>query len=56
MSDNQKRLNEQLVKVVLSKNNSDEVKLKRVKYLVRLGADVNYQIYGGFWAKIWGRD
>ena len=46
MSDNQKKLNEQLLNVILSENSSDEVKLKRVKYLVRLGADVNYQIYG----------
>ena len=41
MSDNQKKLNEQLLNVVLSDKDSDEAKLKKVKYLIRLGADVN---------------
>ena len=41
MNDNQKKLNEQLVKVVLSDKDSDEAKLKKVKYLIRLGANVN---------------
>ncbi len=46
MSNNQEKLNEQLINVILSENSSDEVKLKRVKYLVRLGADVNKKVNG----------
>ena len=38
MSDNQKKLNEQLVKVVLDTKTCDEVRIKRAKYLIRLGA------------------
>ena len=41
MSANQEKLNEQLLNVVLSDKDSDEAKLKKVKYLVYLGADVN---------------
>ena len=45
MSDNQKKLNEQLFNVI--KNDKDsEAKLKKVKYLIRLGADVFY-VKGG---------
>ena len=45
MSDNQKKLNEQLFNVI--KNGKDsEAKLKKVKYLIRLGADVFY-VKGG---------
>lgn len=54
MSDNQLKLNEQLFNVVLGKNNSLDVMLKKVKYLVRLGADLNANKKGDtllFWAK-----
>ncbi len=46
MSNNQERLNEQLFNVVADEKASDEAKLKKVKYLVRLGADVNTRLYG----------
>ena len=46
MSTNQEKLNEQLLNVVLSDKDSDEVKLKKVKYLVRLGADINAMFFG----------
>ena len=52
MSDNQKKLNEQLLNVVLSDKDSDEAKLKKVKYLVRLGADVNQKVNGKSLLKI----
>ena len=52
MSDNQKKLNEQLVKVVLSDKDSDEAKLKKVKYLIRLGANVNQKVNGKSLLKI----
>ena len=41
MSNNQEKLNEQLLNVVLSDKDSDEARLKKLKYLVYLGADVN---------------
>ena len=41
MSDNQEKLNEQLFNVIADEKVSDEAKLKKLKYLVRLGADVN---------------
>ena len=41
MTNNQKKLNEQLVKVVLDTKTCDEVRIKRAKYLIRLGADIN---------------
>ena len=41
MTNNQKKLNEQLVKVVLDTKTCDEVRIKRAKYLIRLGADKN---------------
>ncbi len=41
MSTNQEKLNEQLFNVIADEKASDEVRLKKVKYLVRLGADVN---------------
>ena len=44
MNDNQKKLNEQLLNVVLSDKDTSEAKLKKVKYLVRLGADVNQKV------------
>ena len=52
MSDNQKKLNEQLVKVVLDDSLTDEVRLKKVKYLVRLGANVNQKVNGKSLLKI----
>ena len=54
MSDNQKKLNEQLVKVVLDTKTCDEVRIKRAKYLIRLGANVNARVKGKSvlsWAK-----
>ena len=41
MSGNNERLNEQLFNVIADEKVSDEARLKKVKYLVRLGADVN---------------
>ena len=46
MSENQEKLNEQLYNVIANSKDSDEGKLKKVKYLVRLGADVNARLYG----------
>ena len=46
MSDNQEKLNEQLFNVVANSKDNDEAKLKKVKYLVYLGADVNTRLYG----------
>ena len=46
MSANQEKLNEQLFNVVADEKVSDEARLKKVKYLVRLGADVNARLYG----------
>ncbi len=46
MSENQEKLNEQLFNVITNSKDSDEGKLKKVKYLVRLGADVNAKMYG----------
>ena len=41
MSENQEKLNEQLFNVIADDKESDEARLKKVKYLVRLGADVH---------------
>ena len=41
MSNNQDKLNEQLFNVIASGKDSNEAKLKKIKYLVYLGADVN---------------
>ena len=46
MSTNQDKLNEQLFNVIADEKVSDEARLKKVKYLVRLGADVNTRLYG----------
>ena len=46
MSNNQEKLNEQLFNVIADEKASDEARLKKVKYLVRLGADVNTRLYG----------
>ena len=46
MSDNQEKLNEQLFNVIFDEKASYEARLKKVKYLVRLGADVNAMLYG----------
>ena len=40
MSDNQKKLNEQLFNVVANSKDNDEAKLKKVKYLAKCGADL----------------
>lgn len=55
MSDNQNKLNEQLVKIVVDGKQSLEVRVRKVKYLVRLGADVNANVFGKsplLWAKM----
>ena len=41
MSNNQDKLNQQLFNVIADEKVSDEARLKKVKYLVYLGADVN---------------
>ena len=46
MSENQEKLNEQLFNVIANDKDSDEVRLKKLKYLVYLGADVNAKLYG----------
>ena len=46
MSEENERLNEQLFNVIADEKASDEAKLKKLKYLVRLGADVNAKLYG----------
>ena len=46
MSENQEKLNEQLFNVIANDKDSDEARFKKVKYLVRLGADVNARFYG----------
>ena len=46
MSNNQEKLNEQLFNVIADEKASDEARLKKVKYLVYLGADVNTKLYG----------
>ena len=46
LSDNQKKLNEQVLNCLQNEKLSYEIKLKKIKYLLRLGAMVNYQ--GGY--------
>ena len=46
MSTNQEKLNEQLFNVIANDKDSDEARLKKLKYLVYLGADVNTRLYG----------
>ena len=46
MSETQEKLNLQLLNVIKSKSKDFETKLKKVKYLIRLGADVNAKFYG----------
>ena len=46
MSGNQEKLSEQLFNVVANSKVSCEARLKKVKYLVYLGADVNTRLYG----------
>ena len=46
MSETQEKLNEQLFNVIADEKASDEARLKKVKYLVYLGADVNARFYG----------
>ena len=52
MNDNKKKLNEQLAKIVMDDSLTDEVRLKKVKYLVRLGANVNQKVNGKSLLKI----
>ena len=52
MTNNQEKLNEQLVKVVLDTKTCDEVRIKRAKYLIRLGANVNQKVNGKSLLKI----
>ena len=51
--ENQKKLSEQLINVILSDKDSDEAKLKKAKYLLRLGADVHQKDEYGSTALIW---
>ena len=46
MSDNQEKLNEQLFNVIANLKVSCEARLKKLKYLAYLGADVNTRLYG----------
>ena len=46
MSNNKEKLNEQLFNVIADEKVSDEVRLKKLKYLVYFGADVNARLYG----------
>ena len=47
MSNNQEKLNEQLFNVVADEKVSVEARLKKLKYLVRLGADLKAEdMYG----------
>ena len=39
--ENNEKLNEQLVKVVLDEKTPSRVKIKKMDYLIRLGGDVN---------------
>ena len=43
MNDNQKKLNEQLVRAIFEEDVSLGVRLRKIKYLIYLGADVNIQ-------------
>lgn len=55
MSDNKKeRLNEKLVEVIRDEKTPAQIRLKKLKYLVALGADINANVYGKsaiLWAK-----
>ena len=44
--DNKNRLNRQLCDVIGDDNISEKIKLKKIKYLIYLGADVNDKKYG----------
>ena len=53
MSGNKSKLNEQLLNVVLNERDDISSKMKKMKYLLRLGADVEAKVYGKslcFWA------
>ena len=52
MSDNKKKLNEQLAKTVMDDSLTDEVRLKKVKYLIYLGANANQKVNGKSLLKI----
>ena len=46
MNKEQEKLNKQFAKVILDDKASCEIMLKKMKYLHRLGADVNTMLYG----------
>lgn len=46
MSGNKGKLNEQLLNVVLNERDDISSKMKKMKYLLRLGADVEAKVYG----------
>ena len=46
MSGNKSKLNEQLLNVVLNERDDISSKMKKMKYLLRLGADVEAKVYG----------
>ena len=54
MSGNNERLNDGFIEVIRDEKIPSKVRLKKAKYLVRLGADVNAMLYGRSavsWAK-----
>ena len=54
MSGNNERLNDGFIEVIRDAKIPSKVRLKKAKYLVRLGADVNAMLYGRsavYWAK-----
>ena len=50
--ENKKKLDEQLINVICDSKTKSDVKLKKVKYLVRLGANVNQKVNGKSLLKI----
>ena len=46
MSETQEKLNKQLFNVIVNENVSDEARLKKLKYLLYLGADLEARNYG----------
>ena len=52
MSDNKSKLNKQLAKIVMDDSLTDEVRLKKVKYLIYLGANANQKVNGKSLLKI----
>ena len=52
--ENKKKIDEQLINVICDSKTKSDVKLKKVKYLVRLGANVNAR-RGGISALSWAK-